>query len=220
MNSQNNKYNTCIFDLDGTLTDTLEDLKNSVNFAMRSIGLPERSIDDVRRFVGNGVPKLIKRSVAESTSEADCAKALEAFKEYYLLHLNDNTKPYGGITQLLVSLKEMNVKTAVLSNKDDDAVNGIVGIFFSGLIDFSQGRKDSVPAKPSPQGIFEIMKKLNCDKETTVYIGDSDVDVETAHNAGLKCIGVTWGFRDRELLIQSGADFLVDSPREILSIIL
>ena len=217
--SLQNKFDTCIFDLDGTLTDTLEDLKNSVNYAMRAIGCPERTADEVRRFVGNGVYKLIERSIDKKASEADFQKALDAFKEHYMLHLNDNTAPYSGISELLEQLNAMNVKCAVVSNKDDDAVKSIVKGFFGNLISFSQGRKDSVPPKPSPQAVFEIMKKLGSEKEKTVYVGDSDVDVETAHNAGLKCIGVTWGFRDRELLIKSGADYMADCPREISDII-
>ena len=217
--SLQNKFDTCIFDLDGTLTDTLEDLKNSVNFAMSCMAFPERTTDEVRGFVGNGVPMLIKRSAPENTSEEELKRAYEFFKKHYAVHLNDNTAPYEGINEMLNALRQMNVKTAVVSNKDDDAVKNIVSGFFGDKILFAQGRKDGIPPKPSPESVFKVMKKLDCEAERTIYVGDSDVDVETAHNAGLKCIGVTWGFRDKELLVKSGADYIVDKPSEIVKII-
>ncbi len=217
--SLTNKYQACIFDLDGTLTDTLEDLKNSVNFAMRSIGRPERTADEVRRFVGNGMEKLIKRSVGADCGEADIIKATEHFKNHYAEHLSDNTAPYDGIIPLLDSLSERNIKTAVISNKDDSAVKKIVSGFFGERILFSQGKRNDIPPKPHPQALFNMIERLGCDRTQVIYIGDSDVDVETAHNAGVECIGVTWGFRDRELLVKSGADFIVDTPAEISEII-
>lgn len=217
MKSGSKKYDACIFDLDGTLTDTLEDLKNSVNFAMRSMGFPERTLDEVRRFVGNGMEKLIKRSIPENADDEAAAKALGFFKEYYRDHLNDTTVPYDGIMQMLIKLRDRGIKTAVVSNKADEAVKAIVSGFFGGLIIVSRGKMPDVPPKPSPEAVFEVMKTLGC--ENAVYAGDSDVDVETAHNAGLECIGVTWGFRGRELLEKCSADYIVDSPDEILSIV-
>lgn len=217
--SSQNKYKACIFDLDGTLTDTLEDLKNAANFAMRSMGFPERTKDEVRRFVGNGAVKLIERCVPEGTDKETQAKALAVYNGHYSVHLNDNTKPYDGIPELLLKLKEMNIRTAVVSNKDDGPVREIVRGFFGETIDFSVGRKDGVPPKPSPEGVLKALAALECRADEAIYIGDSDIDVLTARNAGLKCIGVTWGFRDRELLIESGADFIADSADEILRII-
>lgn len=218
MKSQN-KYKACIFDLDGTLTDTLEDLKNAVNFTMKSFGFPERTTDEVRRFVGNGAVKLIERSVPAGTDKETQAEALIKYSGFYSNHLNDNTKPFDGIPELLAKLKEMSIRTAVVSNKDDGPVKEIVRGFFGELIDFSVGRKDGIPAKPSPEGVTEALTALDCRAGEAIYIGDSDVDVQTAHNSGLLCIGVTWGFRDRELLIESGADYIADSADEILRII-
>ena len=219
MSLQNNKIKACIFDLDGTLTDTLEDLKNAANYAMSCVGLPERTLDEVRRFVGNGAEMLIRRCASPSADEEIIKTALSVYKEYYTLHLYDRTVPYDGIVSVLAELKKKGIKIAVFSNKDDDAVKEICGCFFGELICVSRGRCKNVLPKPNPQGVYEIMKELDCSADETLFVGDSDIDVETAHNAGLKCVGVSWGFRGREFLIKNGADYVIDYPQEILKIL-
>ena len=205
-----------IFDLDGTLTDTLADLTNSVNHALSEFGFPKRSADEVRSFVGNGVRRLISLSVPYGTSENVCEACLDAFKAHYEKNSCVNTKPYNGINEVLESLKNKGIKTAVVTNKIHWAAEEIVSHFFEGFIDVTAGQVDGVAQKPEPDGIFFVLEKLGMSKENAVYVGDSEVDCITAHNACIPCIGVTWGFRDREILEENGADFIVDTPAEIL----
>ena len=209
------KYDAVIFDLDGTLTDTLEDLKNSVNFAMREFGFPERTTDEVRSFVGNGVKRLIDLSVPENTSEEVSAECLSVFKSFYKDNSLVSTKPYDGIIPMLEKLKKDGVKTAVVTNKMHEAAVDIVNLFFGELIDVTIGQIDGVAQKPQPDGIYSALEKLGVSKEKSVYVGDSEVDCITAKNAGIPCIGVTWGFRDREILVGNGADFIINFPEEI-----
>lgn len=212
------KYSTYIFDLDGTLLDTLLDLANAVNFAMRAKGYPERTTEEVRSFIGNGIKVLIKRSVPENTSEKDYAEALEIFTKYYLEHIADNTKPYDGITQVVETLRSNGCKVAVLSNKAHVAAQAVVKDFFGDIFDVVVGKMDEFPSKPEPDSLFYTIKTLGVKPEDCVYIGDSDVDVLTAHNAGLPCIGVTWGNRDEDVLVASGAEYIARTPNEILDI--
>lgn len=209
------KYDAVIFDLDGTLTDTLEDLKNSVNFAMREFGFPERTTDEVRSFVGNGVKRLIDLSVPENTSDEVSAECLSVFKSFYKDNSLVSTKPYDGIIPMLEKLKKDGVKTAVVTNKMHEAAVDIVNLFFGELIDVTIGQIDGVAQKPQPDGIYSALEKLGVSKEKSVYVGDSEVDCITAKNAGIPCIGVTWGFRDREILVGNGADFIINFPEEI-----
>lgn len=210
--------NTVIFDLDGTLTDTLADLKNSVNFALGKFGFPERSTDEIRSFVGNGVAKLVYRSVPENTDTGTAEKCLELFREYYKNNSLKETKPYDGVVDLLEELKKRNIKTAVVTNKMHEAAAEIVEFFFDGLIDVTVGQCEEISPKPAPDSVFIALKKLGSLKENAVYIGDSEVDCKTACNAGIPCIGVTWGFRDREVLEENGADFIADKASDILKI--
>lgn len=212
------KYKAYIFDLDGTLLDTLLDLANAVNFAMRAKGYPERTTGEVRSFIGNGIKVLIKRSVPENTNGKDYAEALEIFTKYYLEHIADNTKPYDGITQVVETLRSNGCKVAVLSNKVHIAAQAVVKDFFGDIFDIVVGKMDEFPSKPEPESLFYTMKTLGVKPEDCVYIGDSDVDVLTAHNAGLPCIGVTWGNRDEDVLIASGAEYIARTPNEILDI--
>lgn len=209
------KYDAVIFDLDGTLTDTLEDLKNSVNFAMREFGFPERTTDEVRSFVGNGVKRLIDLSVPENTSDEVSAECLSVFKSFYKDNSLVSTKPYDGIIPMLEKLKKDGVKTAIVTNKMHEAAVDIVNLFFGELIDVAIGQIDGVAQKPQPDGIYSALEKLGVSKEKSVYVGDSEVDCITAKNAGIPCIGVTWGFRDREILVGNGADFIINFPEEI-----
>lgn len=204
-----------IFDLDGTLADTLADLTNSVNYALSEFGFPKRSADEVRSFVGNGVRRLINLSVPYGTPENICEDCLGVFKKHYEKNSCVNTKPYDGVCEILEYLKNKGIKTAVVTNKVHWAAEEIVGHFFEGFIDVTAGQVDGAAQKPEPDGIFYVLKKLGISKENAVYVGDSEVDCLTAHNAGIPCIGVTWGFRDREVLELNGAEFIVDVPAEI-----
>lgn len=213
------KYDAVVFDLDGTLTNTLEDLQSSVNFALREFGFPERSIDEVRSFVGNGVRRLIFLSVPENTPEETAEECLAVFKEYYKNNSLVRTKPYDGIFPMLEKLKESGVKTAVVTNKMNEAAQEIVRIFFDGLIEETLGQIDGMAQKPQPDGINRVLSMLGVSKEKAVYVGDSEVDCLTAVNAGIPCIGVSWGFRDKSVLLENGADFIADTPEDILSFI-
>lgn len=212
------KYKAYIFDLDGTLLDTLLDLANAVNFAMREKGYPERTVAEVRNFIGNGIKVLIKRSVPDGTSEDDYAEALEIFTKYYLEHIADYTKPYDGMIDVVKTLTERGCKVAVLSNKAHVAAQAVVKDFFGDIFDIVVGKMDEFPSKPEPDSLFYTIRTLGVTAEECVYIGDSDVDVLTAHNAGLPCIGVTWGNRDEDVLIASGAEYIANTPNEILNI--
>lgn len=212
------KYNTYIFDLDGTILDTLLDLANAVNFSMRSKGFPERTVDEVRSFIGNGIKVLIKRAVPQETSEKDYAEALEIFTKYYIEHIADYTKPYDGIIDVINELKSKGCKTAVVSNKAHFAAQAVVKDFFGDIFDVVVGKMDEFPSKPEPDSLLYTIKSLGADKAKCIYIGDSDVDVLTAHNAGIECIGVTWGNRDEDVLLQSGAEFIARMPEDILKI--
>ena len=213
------KYEAVIFDLDGTLTDTLEDLKNSVNHALSMFGFPERTLEEIRSFVGNGVRKLIYLSVPENTSEETSEECLSVFKEYYKNHSCIKTKPYEGILEMLSEMKNQSIRTAVVTNKMHDAAVDIVKLFFDGLIDVSIGQIDGIAQKPNPDGIYKALENLGSSKENAVYVGDSEVDCQTAQNAGIPCVGVTWGFRDRDVLKKNGADYIIDTPLDIFNCI-
>lgn len=214
------KFETAVFDLDGTLLDTLDDLMNSVNFALAEFGFPKRSREEIRQFVGNGVGMLIKRAVPAGTDIKTEEECLGVFRKRYSEHKEDNTAPYDGISPALLKLKEAGIKTAVVSNKFDAAVKELCKPFFGDLIPVAIGERENVRRKPCPDSVFEALKELGASKETAIYIGDSDTDVETAKNAGLPCIGVTWGFRDKDVLEKTGADYIIDEPSQLLGIIL
>lgn len=213
------KYQTVIFDLDGTLTDTIGDLHAAVNFALRRCGYPERTLPQVKSFVGNGVKRLIDLSVPENTSEENSAECLGVFKKYYSENSCVLTKPYDGILPMLERLKKEGAKTAVVTNKMHEAAVDIVNLFFGELIDVTIGQIDGVAQKPEPDGIYAVLQNLGAQKETAIYVGDSEVDCITAKNANIPCIGVTWGFRGREVLAAHGADFIVDKVEEIVGIV-
>ena len=213
-------YETIIFDLDGTLLNTLEDLADSTNAALVACGLPVRTIDEVRAFVGNGVVKLIERAVGASHQDK-MEKALAFFKEHYALHCADKTAPYEGVLSLLQTLKEQGVKTAVLSNKPDFAVKSLSQAYFGGLLQDAVGENEAagIRKKPAPDALYAVMENLSANPKTTIYVGDSEVDIQTAQNAGIACLCVTWGFRDKEFLQEQGGKYFVDTPSEILQYI-
>lgn len=200
-----------IFDLDGTLLDTLDDLRDSVNFALAAEKLPLRSREEIRRFVGNGIRNLISRSVPKDCEPELEERVFSAFKEYYMQNCAVKTKPYTGIKELLLKLKAQGIKLGVVSNKADAAVKELIDVYFPQVFDTVCGERADVRKKPEPDSVLESMKHLCVKREETVYVGDSDVDSLTAKNAGTHCILVSWGFRDKELLMQQGADAVTDS---------
>ena len=210
------KYtNTVIFDLDGTLLDTLWDLTDATNYALKECGYPERSYDEIRRFVGNGVEMLIRRAVPQDTSEDRIQEVLAIFKIFYMHNSKNSTKPYDGIIELLESLKKKGFKIGVVSNKFDKAVKKLCNDYFFGLIDIATGESCNVPKKPSPIGVLKTSEELGATPDKSVMIGDSETDIQTAKNAGIVSIGVLWGFRDEKTLVEAGADELVDSPERL-----
>lgn len=210
------EYSTYIFDLDGTLLNTLNDLAASTNYALRSVNLPEHSIDDVRRFVGNGVRKLMERAIEGGDKNPLFDEAYATFRKHYLEHGLDTTQPYPGVMDLLKTLKEKGKNIAVVSNKFYDATQELVHHFFGEYVAVAIGERENIRKKPAPDTVLEAMKMLGVGKEGAVYIGDSDVDFNTAKNVGIPCISVLWGFRDKEFLEQIGATTFVDKPCQIL----
>jgi len=213
------QYQAVIFDLDGTLLDTLGDLRASVNYALAQLGYPARTLDEVRRFVGNGVGLLVRRAVPAGTPEADAARCLELFRAHYADHCRDLTVPYPGIPALLDALHAAGVPAAVVSNKFDAAVKELCAHYFPGRIGAAVGESAEVARKPAPDAVFRAAEELGVPLSSMVYVGDSDVDIQTAKNAGVPCISVTWGFRDRAFLEQAGGTVFADAPTDILPLL-
>jgi phosphoglycolate phosphatase len=211
-------YHTYIFDLDGTLLDTLGDLATSVNFALRTHGMPEHSIDDVRQFVGNGVRKLMERAIPGGEKNPDFEATFATFRQYYLEHSLDTTRPYEGIPETLSELKKRGCRLAVVSNKMMAATQELIRHFFPDIIEVAIGEHEAegIRKKPAPDTVQAALRQLGVGEEGAVYVGDSDVDIMTARNSGLPCISVLWGFRDRDFLLQHGAETFVSTPQEIL----
>ena len=211
-------YNTYIFDLDGTLLSTLGDLAASCNYALRANGMPERTLDEVRRFVGNGVKKLMERAIPDGLDNPKFEKTYADFRQHYMQHNLDTTKPYDGIMELLAELDRQGKKMAVVSNKFYAATQELCRHFFGSLVPVAIGEREDIRKKPAPDTVFEAMRQLGVTADGNVYIGDSDVDIETAKNSGMPCISVLWGFRDREFLLEHGATTLVEKPEDILKV--
>lgn len=212
------QFNTYIFDLDGTLLYTLDDLTASTNHAMRQLGFKEHTTEEVRSMVGNGIKKLIERAVPEGTSGQLYEKAYNEFISHYLQHSLDTTRPYPGIMEMLKSLKDKRVQMAVVSNKYCKATESLCRTFFNEYISVAIGESENIRKKPAPDTVLEAMKRLGANRESTVYVGDSEVDIATARNCGIPCISVLWGFRDKDFLLKNGATILAENPDEILSI--
>ena len=213
-----NSYETYIFDLDGTLLDTLGDLTASVNYAMQAFDLPPHGIDAVRTMVGNGVRRLMERAVPGGADNPVFNEAFDTFRQHYLEHSLDTTHPYEGIPKLLKNLKDRGCHTAVVSNKFDAATKALCNHFFSGLIDVAVGEHEAegIRKKPAPDTVREALSQLGVGTDGAVYIGDSEVDIATARNSGLPCISVLWGFRSREFLEAHGATTFVSAPKDVL----
>ena len=213
------QYHTYIFDLDGTLLDTLDDLTAAVNYALRCYGMPEHSRDDVRRFVGNGVRLLMVRAVPDGEQNPRFEEVFEAFRQYYMEHSLDTTRPYDGVPEMLAVLKARGCRLAVVSNKFCAATRELCRHFFADTIEVAVGEHEAegIRKKPAPDTVNEALSQLGVDRQDAVYVGDSDVDLLTARNAGLPCISVLWGFRDRDFLVAHGATTFVAAPDELLA---
>ena len=211
-----------LFDLDGTLLDTLDDLHAAVCYALEKQGLPTRTRAQVRDYIGNGIVLLMQRAVgADALPAVDMASVMADFKEYYGAHCQDKTAPYDGVLELLAALKAQGKKIAVVSNKADFAVKKLCEGYFSGLVDVAIGENEAggVKKKPAPDTVFAAVNALGGTLENAVYIGDSEVDIQTARNAGIACISVSWGMKDREFLLKNGAKTIVDTTEELLAIL-
>lgn len=211
-------YKAIVFDLDGTLLDTLDDLWVAVNAALQTQGLPLRTKEEVRGFVGNGAANLMQLACGIE-NYAEQAALLEAFHAYYRAHIADYTKPYDGILPLLKQLKEAGIKTAVLSNKPDVAVKTLAKEYFQDLLTEAAGENEAagIRKKPAPDALFALIERLDVTKAETLYVGDSEVDILTAKNAGVDCVSVSWGFKTREFLKANGAQCIVDEPNALAS---
>ena len=213
------KCNCVVFDLDGTLLDTLGDLRDSVNFALSKNNLPQRTTEEIKAFVGNGIRLLIERSVPENTKLSLVDKCFEDFKAHYKANSANLTKAYDGINELLSILKSRGIKLAVVSNKADFAVQKLIKLLFDGKFDFVLGERADMKKKPAPDMVNAAIKHCGVLPEESVYVGDSEVDIETAKNSEIDCIIVDWGFREREFLIKNGAEKIVSSTQELFSVL-
>jgi len=210
------KYKVAVFDLDGTLLDTLEDLADTMNACLRARGMAERSLEEVRGFVGNGIRRLVERSVPPGADARLMDEIYGDFIRYYKDHCAVKTRPYPEIPEVLRKLKAAGVLTAVVSNKADEAVQTLCETFFGGLIDYASGDRAGIRKKPCPDGVLSALEQLGARPADAVYIGDSEVDFETARNAGTGLILVTWGFREEKTLSSLGAGKIVCKPSELL----
>ncbi len=210
-----------LFDLDGTLLDTLEDLGEATNVALRTHGFKEHPIEAYKTYVGNGVYKLIERALPpKEQQEATILKVKDTFDTYYALHSQDKTKPYPGILDLLRKLKEKGIVCAVITNKPQNYAQELVGEMFGELITCTYGQRPGIPTKPDPTSVLNCMKALGFSREHCLYMGDSNVDMETAQRAGIMGIGVLWGFRTKEELVEAGAKGLAATPEALERMIL
>ncbi|WP_405379440.1 HAD family hydrolase [Phascolarctobacterium sp.] len=212
------KYKTVIFDLDGTLLDTLQDLADATNHALKVNNMPLRTIEEVRMFVGNGIGKLIERAVPKGTAVDLREKVLQDFTVFYKAHCKDTTGTYPGVMELLTALRAAGCKTAIVSNKADFAVQELAKEYFAGFLDAACGEQAGIARKPAPDMLLAVMKQLGADPATTVYVGDSDTDLLTAANTGVPCIGACWGFRGRDFLVAHGATILAERVEDVLEL--
>lgn len=213
------RFDTVLFDLDGTLLDTLEDILDAANHTLREMGYPERTLAEMRRFVGNGAEMQMRRALGEGADEETVRRALALYKPYYAAHCQIKTKPYAGVLALLGQLKEEKRRIAVVSNKPDEAVRPLAEQHFGALVDTAMGETAQRRRKPAPDMVNDAIAALGADKRRAVYVGDSEVDIETAKNAGIACISVCWGFRDREQLEAAGASEIAADARELRALL-
>lgn len=213
------KYDTIIFDLDGTLLNTLEDLTDSVNHALVQFEFPCRTIEEVRMFVGNGVARLIELAIPKGLNNPKYQQCLLEMRMHYSKNMQNKTSVYKGIMELLKQLSKDGYKIAIVSNKFDIAVKGLNQLYFENYIKVAIGESENISRKPAPDTVYKALEELGSTVDKAIYVGDSEVDVKTAKNSGVLSVGVTWGFRDREVLESKGADYIIDYPQELLAII-
>lgn len=209
------KYELVIFDMDGTILNTIEDLADSLNHVLELFGYPNHTLDEVKSFVGNGLKKLIERAAPEGVSEEIRNQIYREYLKYYREHCADKTKPYDGIVSLIKNMRQYGKKTAVVSNKADAAVQDLCHQYFEGLFDAAVGERESIAKKPAPDMVDAILETLAVPRDKAVYIGDSEVDIAMARNAGMDCVIVSWGFREKVFLRSQGADRIVDTAEEL-----
>jgi len=209
-------YKTYIFDMDGTILDTLEDLADTMNYCLSVHDMPLRTIAEIKSFVGNGIHKIVERSVPTGTSNELIEELFLQFNEYYKGHCSIKTKPYSGIVELLEYLNKKGCNIAVVSNKADYAVSKLCDEYFGNLIGYSVGAKEGQRKKPYPDSVFDVLNFFNTELSDSVYIGDSEVDIETAKNAGIDLVAVSWGFREKYYLNSLGANLIIDDPKEFI----
>ncbi len=214
------KYDTVIFDLDGTLLDTLEDLCDSTNFALSQFGYPIRTLSEIRSFVGNGIGVLIEKALPQGKENIHYEEVLKTFKAHYSLNCNNKTHAYDGVDWLLHELKSNGYKIAVVSNKVDDAVKDLCKRYFNDTVEIAIGETETIRRKPAPDEVYTVMDALDATKESAIYIGDSEVDILTARNAQIDCISVSWGFRSEAELIEAGAVMISDTPEDVFKLII
>lgn len=212
-------YTHMIFDLDGTLLNTIDDLADAGNHVCAAHGWPTHTVDEFKRMVGNGIPNLVARFAPDGLGEDGLAGALAEFSAYYDQHKEDKTAPYPGIPELLTALKRQGVHLAVLSNKAHAMAGPVVEHYFPGVFEYVQGALPDAPLKPDPTLLRALMEKIGAKPEATLFVGDSDVDVLTGKNGGLTVCGVLWGFRDRPELESAGADRVMERPEQLLSLL-
>jgi len=210
------KYDTVIFDLDGTLLNTLEDLADGVNVILKRNGYPQRTLEEVRHFVGNGIRKLVERAVPDDVTGESFEKVFKEFRTYYTEHCQIKTRAYDGMIKLLAILKQKGYAMAIVSNKNHGAVTELNQIYFKDYIETAIGQKDGIRKKPAPDTVLQALKELGKEKETAVYVGDSEVDFMTAENTGMDCVLVTWGFRTTEELSAFKPNAMIDKPEALL----
>ncbi len=209
------KYSLAIFDFDGTVLNTLDDIADAVNTALEMNEMPKRSLAEVRAFVGDGARLLVDRAVPEGTPVEVTDKVFADYRANYGPKGYPKTKPYDGVVEMLLKLKEAGICVAVLSNKPDHAVQEMCGRYFEGIFDYKAGERPGIPRKPEPDGVYKLLEEMHTPIERAVYIGDTDIDVSVAKNAGMDCVAVDWGFRNREVLVCAGASLIASTPDEL-----
>lgn len=205
--------------MDGTILNTIEDIAGAVNYILKKYNMPERTVDEVKFFVGNGLYRTLELSVSEGTEKKFVDGIYEEFVAYYKEHSNINTKPYAGIVETITKLKEHGYKLAVVSNKRQEAVCELCELYYKGLFDIALGDQEGLKRKPAPDMVYKALEELGAGNNEAVYVGDSDVDIKTAANSGLKGIFVSWGFRSREFLKEHGATVIIDRPENIIELL-
>jgi len=213
------KYNTIIWDMDGTLLDTLDDLADSVNAALAEFGQPLRTRNEIRSFIGNGVIRLVELSVPDGKENPQFEEIFSFFQRHYAKNCRNKTKPYVGLDKVLPELKRRGCRMAIVSNKIDSAVQSLTNLHFKDTMDLAIGNSERLRRKPYPDEVLEALRIFGAEKASAVYIGDTEVDLMTAENAGVDCICVSWGYRDRQALLSSGAKVIADTPEELAELL-